>query len=262
MKIPPKATLYLSRLETTLGAAFPRFMLGFRHLIGYGVEPELKLLPILCDPDLVSIDIGANAGMYTYHMLKCSRMVHVFEPNQRYTKRLLRCFPKGVTVNAVALSDTNGESELRIPIGINGAGTLQDSNNFGGEYHPSDIEVIRVPMKRLDDYAYTGVGFIKIDVEGYEQTVLSGAVKTISENMPAMLIEIEERHRAGAISQVTGFLAKYGYQGFFLKNRNLVPIEQFSPEKEQSIQNLPCGYINNFVFLPPGQIGKSRAIVS
>lgn len=222
-------------------------------MIGYGVERELVLVPQLCDINLVSVDIGANAGMYTHYMLKHSRMVHAFEPNPRYTRRLSRCFPKGVEVYPVALSNTAGESELRIPSGINGAGTLEKANNFGGGYDSSDVEVIKVRMQRLDDFMLKEVGFIKIDVEGYELSVLEGSVKTISENKPSLLIEIEERHISGGISRVEQFLAAYGYNGYFFENGQLHPLEQFDLKKHQSVQNIGRQYINNFIFLMPKQ---------
>lgn len=258
-------SLYLSRLEMLLGNMAPRLLLHFRRMIGYGVEPELGLLPKLCDKNLISVDIGANAGMYTYHMLKYSMMVYAFEPNPRYTKRLVRCFPSRVVLNTVALSDTTGESELRIPMGINGAGSLQESNDFGGDYSNADIEVIKVPMKRLDDFELKGVGFIKIDVEGYEHSVLNGAVKTIVENKPAMLIEIEERHRSGSVSQVWNFLTAYGYSGFFSQNGKLHPLEQFNIDQHQSVKNIEhvgSLYINNFIFLMQNQIYKVKDILA
>lgn len=258
MKYSPLISFYLSRLESLLGNIAPKLLFNFRRVIGYGVEPELVLLPQFCDINRISLDIGANAGMYTYHMLKHSKMVYAFEPNPRYIKRLLRCFPRGVVVHPVALSNRTGESELRIPMGINGAGTLEESNKFSGSYNSSEIEVIKVTMKSLDEFGLGDVGFIKIDVEGYEHTVLEGAVKTITESKPVMLIEIEERHRHGAISDVQILLSAYGYKCFFLNNGQLHPIEKFSIEKHQSVENMRTIYINNFVFLTSEHVARFR----
>jgi FkbM family methyltransferase len=256
------AALFLSRIETCLGAAAPALLLDFRRMIGYGVEPELRLLPMLCNRDLLSIDIGANAGMYTYHMLKHSKGVYAFEPNPRFISRLLRCFPRGVVVHGVALSDAAGESELRIPLGINGAGTLEKSNDFGGSYAGSDVETVKVPMKTLDEFNLDGVGFIKIDVEGYEHSVLCGSAETITRNKPAMLIEIEERHRKGAVSQVQRYLATYGYRGFFYEHGCLHPIARFDPAEHQVVDNLGVRYINNFVFVTPDRLPRLKEILN
>jgi FkbM family methyltransferase len=256
VRFKPTISFCISRLETFLGNIAPRLLLNFRRLIGYGNEPELALLSQLCNKNLISLDIGANAGMYTYHMLKYSRLVHAFEPNPRYIKRLLGCFPRNVTVHPVALSNTAGESELRIPMAINGAGTLEKTNDFGGGYNGSEIEIIKVKMQPLDELGFKNVGLIKIDVEGYENTVLEGANKTISENIPVLIIEIEERHRRGSLAQVQDFLSKYGYKGYFLNNGQMKSMQHFDVEKLQSPENMKSIYINNFVFLTSTQLDK------
>jgi FkbM family methyltransferase len=258
MKYKKILSFYISRLETCLGNIAPKHLLKFRKMIGYGVEPELVLLPFFCDKKLLSLDIGANAGMYTHHMLRYSKMVHAFEPNPRYIRRLLRCFPRGVLVHPVALSNIAGVSELRIPLGINGAGSLEKANDFGGGFNNTEIEVINVPMKRLDDFEFKNVGFIKIDVEGYEASVLEGGIKTITESKPSILIEIEERHRPGAIRYVNEFFLTYGYSGFFLENGALHSIDKFNIKDHQSTQNIGIRYINNFLFLAPEHLEKLK----
>ena len=262
MKLNPTISFCVSRVETFLGVIAPRLLLNYRRMIGYGMEPELALLPLLCDNNRISLDIGANAGMYTFHMLRDSKMVYAFEPNPRYTKRLVRCFPDGVIVYPIALSNVVGESELRIPLGINGAGTLEKENDFGGNFNNAEIEVIKVPMKTLDEFDFKEVGFIKIDVEGYENTVLEGAVKTIAANKPAMLIEIEERHRHGAISQVKDFLSVYGYKGYFFMGGKLHPIENLNLGKHQSVENMHNMYINNFAFLLPEHMARLEKLLA
>ncbi len=256
MKLKPTIAFCLSRIETFLGVIAPRILLNYRRMIGYGIEPELALLPMLCNKNLISLDIGANAGMYTFHMLRDSKMVYSFEPNPRYTKRLVRCFPDGVIVYPIALSNKVGECELRIPMGINGAGTLEKENDFGGNFNRAEIEAITVPIKTLDEFEFKEVGFIKIDVEGYENTVLEGAIKTIVANKPAMLIEIEERHRQGAISQVKVFLSAFGYKGYFLIGGKLHSIENLNLAKHQSVENMRNIYINNFAFLLPEHLAR------
>ena len=249
MKYQSTISFCISRLETFLGNIAPIFLLNFRRYIGYGVEPELALLSQLCENTKISLDIGANAGMYTYHMLQHSKMVYAFEPNPRYISRLKRSFSRNVVVHPIALSNSKGESELRIPMGINGAGTLEKENDFGGAYNNSEIEVFKVPMKTLDEFGLKNVGFIKIDVEGFEDNVIEGGIKTIAESKPAMLIEIEERHRHDAISQMQKALSEYGYKGYFLKDGQLHSMEFFSIKKYQNVENMQSIYINNFVFL-------------
>ena len=50
---------------------------------------------------------------------------------------------------------------------------------------------VRVAACRLDDEPVGDVGFLKIDVEGFERAVIEGALETIRRCKPVMLVEIE-----------------------------------------------------------------------
>jgi len=42
----------------------------------------------------------------------------------------------------------------------------------------------------------------------------------------------------------------YGYQAYFLRNRQLTPITQFDPESEHRSPAKGSNYVNNFLFFP------------
>ena len=44
-------------------------------------------------------------------------------------------------------------------------------------------------MKKLDDYEYNNIDFIKIDVEGFENQVVLGAKETLIRNKPIIIVE-------------------------------------------------------------------------
>lgn len=48
---------------------------------------------------------------------------------------------------------------------------------------------LEVPIRTLDSFEYIDIGFIKIDVEGYEYKVLLGSEITIKKYKPVILIE-------------------------------------------------------------------------
>jgi hypothetical protein len=104
----------------------------------------------------------------------------------------------------------------------------------------------------LDSFKLEGVSLIKIDVEGHEDEVLSGATDTIANCRPVLVVEIEARHRRNAPMRLLDLLASWNYQGYYLvRERGLFAIQDFAWESQQTASNLGSGrYINNFLFVP------------
>jgi FkbM family methyltransferase len=97
----------------------------------------------------------------------------------------------------VILSGRAGQGELRYPAGGYMSATIAESNRSALESGRL-IETVVVPMNTLDSFNFANVGFVKIDVEGHEEAVLHGGLKTIRSEMPNLMIEIEERHAPGS----------------------------------------------------------------
>ena len=89
--------------------------------------------------------------------------------------------------------------------------TIADSN-LSALQSGGVVETVKVPMRTLDSYQLSNVGFIKIDVEGHEEAVLHGSSETLRREMPNLMIEIEDRtSRAGiAFPAAFGLAARYG----------------------------------------------------
>lgn len=230
-------------------------------------EQELRIAPLLCDKGKTSIDIGAAYGIYTVHIVDASRDCLAFEPHQSLTlelREMAQCLSLPIRVETIALSDVQGEANLRMLEEDVGRSTIEPENTLE-DPDGSRISETTVPIRRLDDYDLDSVGFIKIDVEGHELSVLRGAIQTIRRCSPSILIEIEERHKQNAIRDVQEFFFKINYKGYFLLNRSLLPIRQFDLKRHQNVDNIGGWkrnwkrygvYVNNFFFIPAG--GRSR----
>jgi FkbM family methyltransferase len=229
---------------------FPKAMYTRRFHSWVKVEPELPLLPALCRKDAVALDIGANEGFFSHHLLPLAQGVVAFEPLPQMLPRLRENYANKMEIHGVILSDHEGQGELKYPAGGYMSATIAESNSAALE-SGRVIETVVAPMKTLDSFNLTNVGFVKIDVEGHEEAVLHGGLKTLRREMPNLMIEIEERHAPGSLDRVSALLKDIGYSGFYLDGKNLLPIAQFDPHRDQIRQNGKVGkYINNFLFFP------------
>lgn len=224
---------------------FPRRLLWRVRIHRWGIgypDPELRYLSKLCSPVKISIDVGASLGLYTSHLLTCSRAVWAFEPRKTAASELKRVFSDSpVQVCPLALSDMDDELTMVICDSDLGRSTLEQANPIAGTRET-------VTTRRLDSFDLSGVGFIKIDVEGHEEAVLHGGIETIQRNRPNILIEIEERHKPHATERIPRMLEDIGYSGWFLHESKWYPISTFDASQYQREGESP--YINNFVFLP------------
>lgn len=207
-------------------------------------EPELHLLPRLCSRDRWSVDVGANTGVYSWHMARWSAGVTAFEPQPALARMLERAFGGRVAVERVALSDTPGEAVLRVPVDRHqdGRATIEPQNDLAR----LTVRELVVPRRRLDSYRLPPVGLIKIDVEGHELAVLSGASGILRRDRPSLIIEAEDRHRPGAFDSIRDYLRGFGYRPHVCRGGGLVPVEAWGVGAMAGV---------NFVFLAEGRDG-------
>lgn len=232
--LPPKARL--------VAFAYKNYLWG---------DPIIRRLRELADPRRTAVDVGANIGVYSYFLAKhCARVV-AYEPNPVVAETLRLAAAENVEVVRRALSDETGRATLSVPIvegrEVHGLGRVA-ANGEGGPETRFEVE-----LARLDDEPLQDVGFIKIDVEGHEGSVVRGGERLIRRDRPVILIEVEQRHAPKPVTETFQQIERLGYDGFFLKSGRLRPVAEFDPARDQNVRNLRrpgIAYINNFVFRP------------
>lgn len=214
-------------------------------------ERELKILPSLVDRNKSAIDIGANKGVYTHTLAKLCKHVHAFEPHPKIFPLLSRSLPANATAYNVAVSDSNGTAELVIPsYNAKGFTNLGASLDEKKKTAPFGFATATVESRTLDSYNFTDVGFIKIDVEGFEAAVVKGALETVRREKPILMIEIEEWHTKRPIEECLAGMAVLNADTFFARGRDLRPIADFDPEADHRSKRGQPGYVANFFFKP------------
>ena len=206
-------------------------------------EAELHALEALVRPGGLSIDVGANKGVYSYLMSRISDHVAAFEPNPKMFWVLARSVPRNVECHNVALSDRDGEAEMILPVQRSGrysnqGGTLQKRKM---EDSAKETGTITVEQRRLDGYDFRGVTFIKIDVEGFEFEVLEGARETLARERPVLLVEIDESQNKRPLDEALRTVCDYGYAVHFVEDGKVHPLAQ---------RSAAAGSLSNYVFLP------------
>jgi FkbM family methyltransferase len=122
------------------------------------------------------LDIGSNAGIYSYYFSRKFSKIDAFEPLKEVTYRLEALGGKNTRIHNVALSDKRGTLPIHIPA-VNGHPIATRASL---EVMGCDCEVRNVDVVTLDQYGFIDVDLVKIDVEGHEYAVLDGAINTLT----------------------------------------------------------------------------------
>ena len=148
------------------------------------------VLDTFISPDSNFIDIGAHVGTYAWTCGKKAKHTYAFE-----------CSPKTFCYLAANIALHQLEEKISpFPFALGNEEKLMDyyirSNDGGGNgvkvlsEADSNHAKIQISMKTLDSFNFENIGFIKIDVEGFEKEVLMGALDTLRRNnFPKILFE-------------------------------------------------------------------------
>lgn len=248
------------RTKQILKDAFPSMWLRWRFMNRpKTAERELDYLDKIVPRGAVTVDVGANCGLYTQRLARLSGQVHAFEPSHDMADLLRKTSARNVSIHEIALSDHAGDAELFTPHGdrglVYGRASLEQQEM---EASARDVVATHVPLARLDEVVLDDVSFVKVDVEGHELNVLHGSTDLIERCQPVFLVEAEDRHRADATRRVFDFFRDQSYSGFFLWDDEVISVDHFNVEALQDADALlPDGgrkpgqaYINNFFFFP------------
>ena len=109
-----------------------------------------------------------------------------------------------------------------------------------------------MPAVQIDELRLPELGFLKIDVEGNEASVLDGASDTLRRLRPTVFIEHEISHSGSQFGDVFERLKTLDYEGFYLHATGLRHLSFFNPRHDQAIgtDKAAATYVSNFVFLP------------
>jgi FkbM family methyltransferase len=195
-------------------------------MIGGQYEPELvKTVKYRIDPDRDAIDVGANVGLFTVLMsslLAASSRVLAIEPTPGALYYLHRNLERNHhTTNAIVFEGV--ATRIAGEVAINVVPGMEEYSSTAELVHPDvkgkpkqQLRVVGDTLDNLVERFALQPGFIKIDTEGAELDVLSGARQTVAKYRPVIVCEswpddllIAAGGNPGA---VTRLLQCYGYE--------------------------------------------------
>ncbi|WP_197526794.1 FkbM family methyltransferase [Pirellulimonas nuda] len=143
--------------------------------------------------------VGANSGFYALQAASASlnAEVHAFEPYPPAFGLLsrnigLNDLTDRITTWPIALGDRECTSELLVPEPRFGS-VMETSASLAADFNQNVGERIEVPVTTVDAFAAErkcGPSVLLIDVEGFELQVIRGAVNTLRESKPYLIVEV------------------------------------------------------------------------
>ncbi len=157
------------------------------------------------------LDIGANIGTHTVILSELFKNVYAFEPQKEVFEVLKLNIKENNCINVTPYNFGLGEKEKTADLGFI---DKNKSNNFGGvgvvekdKLKAGDQKGETIDIKTLDSLELKDIGFIKIDVEGYEYNALLGGEQTIRKYRPVIIFEQHDSKSA-----LFGWLSEIGYK--------------------------------------------------
>jgi len=202
------------------------------YLSVYNLMPssaEINLLRIYTEKAKIVFDIGANVGTWSITIAKNNKniCVYSFEPNPITFEHLRHNIRDNnlsniEPVNAAA-SDKDGIAQLQVPQSASMFGrVLPDNVKFQkqGRYANSNNSIYDIKTISLDKYCVRNninfIDFIKIDVEGYEYSVVVGLHDMLKQKkIYSLYIETDIKNHTDmgrSFDMFTKYMLDMGYQ--------------------------------------------------
>ena len=194
-----------------------------RRIVIFGTyEPELVgVCKANVDAARDAIDVGANIGLYSVLLTTlCRGRVLAIEPTPAALVRLRRnLLMNGVEGRVVVFPGAAGAGATELDIRtVTGR---EEYSTGGQQLHPSavgsEFVTVSVQAQTVDSLVKEhnlDPGFIKIDVEGMEHTVLAGMRSTLEKHRPVILAELNDpmlRMNGSSSMEIIGYLRSLGY---------------------------------------------------
>lgn len=197
------------------------FGLDLHHVDGRFFETEELLYCSQVVPHRsVVVDVGANTGNHLVFFIRFlkPRLAIPIEPVPQAIDVLRRNLQlNAMSVDMRGLGLAAGRETGRLSLKADEGSDLVVASV---QERAVDDTAPAVACVRLDDLIEERVDFLKIDVEGFEDNVLLGADRILSQDKPLLMLEMNDDKQSALLAQISryGYKSVKEFQGFNYKN--------------------------------------------
>ncbi len=223
-----------------------RYARGIAVMPGYEEAPAQYILESLRENPGAYLDVGTNMGVVAALIAsRTDQRVIAVEPDPETARRAACTFAlnglRNITLYSAAVGDHNGETTFFTAPGSSDAASLS------GITVGATTREVKVPVVTIDAIVETckldRVGFIKIDVEGFEPQAIKGGENTIRRDQPEMFFEYhyEIAPKIGwKPEDVRDQIEQLAHYRYFVLHED-DPVQDFPPTREMGISvNVWC----------------------
>lgn len=160
-----------------------------------GFEPEtVSLFRALLKGGETVLDVGANIGCTSLLFSESAEHVYAFEPSPTtfsfLQKNVSGSQPSNISLFNIGLGEEPAQSTLTFSSSNRSGGFVSDQTKASEAGHTTENIVIRKTDEIVETNGIEKVDFIKLDVEGFEASVLRGATQTLARDRPIVALEL------------------------------------------------------------------------
>jgi len=206
-------------------------------------EDEIHFVRALIKPDMQTLDIGANYGLYSTAIannLGKKGKLWCFEPTQNTADALRNTIKENnledrVELIQAGLSDHSGQATFFTSPNAE-LNSLTKTSTTSGE--KQTIELLTLDQC-FEKYQWKALDFIKLDAEGEELNILKAGKQTLSECSPLIMFEL--KHGAEVNTPLITAFKTLGYESYHLipSLNILTPLDMSKPLDDYQL-NLFC----------------------
>ncbi len=221
-------------------------------------EPDVRrAADRILTPGMIALDVGANVGSHALYMgrlVGANGRVYAFEPTRYAVDKLTRNielnrWARGVVVPVWAFV---GDAATVAPKAVYSSWDLDHLElghpDHGGHYKSAEGAAVVTIDSFVREHRLPRVDLIKIDVDGYDTSVVRGAAETLERFRPHVLLELCQyvlEECGTSVRELIGTLGEHGYT-FRTMRLGALPTDL-----DEIARGVPKRGIMNVVGVPP-----------